>query len=274
MNPPVADVPRAGLERQAAFTLTDLIVVLAIFAMLALLSLSAMAHSQPSSDRAGCANNLRRLMQAWQMYADDNSGQLMAHASTGGNLPWVGGSMDFNSGNADNTNPLKLTNAAYAAMGSYVNSSELFRCPADLSSIGFATGPKLRVRSYSMSELMGNPGPSFWSPTYQVMTRIAEIPHPDRIFALLEEHPDSINDSQFALDLVDVRAGARLIDFPAAFHLGGANFGMADGHVENWQWADARTMPAITFTGTLPLNVSSPNNPDVARLQAAASYLK
>ncbi len=249
-------------------------VALGVVAILALLSLSAVAHNQPSSDRAGCANNLRRLMQAWQMYADDNSGLLMAHAATGGDLPWVSGNMDFNFGNADNTTPLKLTNAAYAAIGPYVNSSELFRCPADPSTIVFGDGPKSRVRSYSMSELMGNPMPSTWSPMFQVMAKSTEIPQPDRTLVLLEEHPDSLNDSQFAIDLGHVGAAARIIDYPGAFHQGGANLGMADGRVKNWLWADGRTMPPITFTATLPLNVSSPNNPDVARLQAAASYLK
>ena len=123
-----------------------------------------------------------------------------------------------------------------------------------------------------MQELMGNPTPSNWSPTFQVMTKTAEISQPDRTFVLVEEHPDSINDSLFAIDLEQVGASARIVDFPAAFHLRGANLGMADGHVEYWQWADVRTMPPVTYSGTLGLNVASPNNRDVARLQAAASY--
>lgn len=271
MNPHAAANPRPDRREQDAFTFTDLIAVLGIVTVLALLTLNAMAHSQPSSDRAGCASNLRRLMQAWQMFADDNSGLLLAHASSGGNLPWVGGYLDFDPNNQDNTSPVKLTNATYSAIGAYVNSAAWFRCPADPSTIVFTSGPKLRVRSYSMSEVMGAPSPSFWSPTFVVMTNLAQVPQPGRILVLLEEHPGGINDSSFAIDLEHTGSGATLVDFPAAFHFGGANLALADGHVEYWRWADARTVPPIT-TSPILLNVPSPNNPDVARLQAAASY--
>ncbi len=270
MNPHAANAPRDGLKEQAAFTLTDLVVVLGVVAWLTLLSLSALAHSQPSSDRAGCANNLRRLMQAWQMYADDNSGLLMANAPAAGYLPWVSGSM--NSSSSDDTNTFKLTNAAYAAIGPYVNSSLLFRCPADPTTVVFGGVPQLRVRSYSMNEYVGPPTPATWGPTYQVMTKTVEVSQPERIFVLLDEHPASINDGQFAVDLTSTGMQAGLIDFPAYFHLGGENLGMADGHVEYWQWSDARTMPPIS--GPINFGGAMPNNPDVARLRAAASYPK
>ena len=271
MNPHAATDPGPDRREQNAFTLTDLLVVLGVLALLALLSISAMAHNQPSSDRATCANNLRRLMQAWQMYADDNSGLLMANASSSGYLPWVGGFVDFSAANPDNTSPLKLTNAAYAAIGPYVNSSSWFRCPADPATVVTSGVPKLRVRSYSMNEYMGPPTPSVWSPSFQVMTRITEVSQPERAFVFLEEHPASINDGQFVMDLTAVGSQAKLVDFPAHFHLGGINLGRADGHVEYWQWSDARTMPPMNVS-PLNLNVPMPNNPDVARLQAAASY--
>ena len=78
MNPHAAANPRPDRREQDAFTFTDLLVVLGVVTLLALLTVTALAHNQPSSDRAGCANNLRRLMQAWQMYADDYAGLLMA----------------------------------------------------------------------------------------------------------------------------------------------------------------------------------------------------
>ena len=105
------------------------------------------------------------------------------------------------------------------------------------------------------------------------MTKMVEVPQPDRIFVLLEEHPGSINDSQFLSDLADKGAAAQIIDYPGYFHLGGANLGMADGHIEYWQWSDTRTMPPVNGA-QLILAVPSRNNPDVARLQAAASYPK
>jgi prepilin-type processing-associated H-X9-DG protein len=261
----------AGALRQPAqdaFTLSDLLAALCCVAVLAGLSLTALAHSQPSSDRAGCANNLRRLMQAWQMYADDNSGQLVACTGVGA---WISGSMDY-SANSDNTNTILLTNATYAAIGPYVNSSSVFHCPADTATIIYGNGPRLRVRSYSMNSYVG-PNPSPWNSSYQVMTKQTEVPQPDRTFVMLEEHPDSLNDGLYVVDPGAVGALATLIDFPAYLHLGAANLGLADGHVAYWQWVDARTMPPVTGSA-LSLIANSPNNPDVAKIAAATSYRK
>jgi competence protein ComGC len=271
MNPLADTNPRPGRTEQDAFTSADLLAVLGVVAVLALLTVTALAHNQPASDRAGCANNLRRLMLAWHMYADDHSGMLMAHAASAGNIPWISGFMDFNPGNTDNTNIFKLTNATFAAIGPYVDSSSLFRCPADPATVISGGAPKLRVRSYSMNEYVGLPTAT-WSPSYQVMTKMAEVSQPERIFVLLAEHPDSITGGQFAVDIERVGGVARIIDYPASFHFGGLNLGMADGHVDYWRWSDSRTMPPMNFNQNLALNVPSPNNPDVARLQAAASY--
>jgi len=273
MNYQAATDSRPGRRNQDAFTFTELLVVLCVLAVLALLAVTAMAHSQPSSDRAGCANNLRRLMQAWQMYADDYSGQLMgSYSGSPGLRTWVSGYLDYSSANSDNTNTAKLADPAFAQIGPYVNSSSLFRCPADPTALVVDGEPMLRVRSYSMNAFAG-PNSDPINPTFQVMGKMAEVSRPDRIFVLLEEHPGSLNDSVFLLDLVRTGSGTLIIDYPGHFHLGGANLGMADGHVEHWQWSDARTMPPMNGT-QLALNVVSPNNPDVARLQAAGSYQK
>ncbi len=273
MNLHAAANPRPDRREKDAFTFTDLLVVLGVVTVLGLLSVTALAHNQPASDRAGCTNNLRRLMQGWQMYADDNSGRLMPNSADYPGRAWVSGWLDYFPSNRDNTNTFILTNAAYAEIGPYVSSSSWFRCPADLATLVFGTRPALRVRSYSMNGYVG-PTLSVWSPSFQVMTKMPEVSQPDRIFVFTEEHPDSINDPVFLCDPASVGANAKIIDYPGHFHLGGANLSMADGHSEYWQWADARTMPPVMNNNNLPLNVGSPNNPDVARLQAAASYLR
>src|SRR4051812_20137074 len=123
---PTVSTTRGCRRGKEAFTLTDLLIALCCLALVAVVSLTALAHSQPSSDRAVCASNLRRLMLAWQMYADDNSGRLVANTGPG---MWVGGFMDYSPSNGDNTNTLKLTSSAYAAIGPYVSSPSVFRCP-------------------------------------------------------------------------------------------------------------------------------------------------
>src|ERR1044072_3047519 len=99
MNSEAETDPRTGRRNQDAFTLTELLVVLCVVAALALLALTARARSQPSSGRAACAHNLRRLTQAWQMYADDSSGRLPANGwyseSQSAGRPWVSGWLDY-----------------------------------------------------------------------------------------------------------------------------------------------------------------------------------
>src|SRR6476659_4278217 len=106
---PSVSIARGCRREKDAFTLTDLLAVLCCVALVAIVSMTALAHSQPSSDRAGCASNLRRLMLACQMYADDNSGRFVANIGPG---TWVSGFMDYAPANGDNTNTLKLTSPA------------------------------------------------------------------------------------------------------------------------------------------------------------------
>jgi prepilin-type processing-associated H-X9-DG protein len=56
-----------------AFTRIELVAVVAALAALGLFALPLLAASRASSDRAACFNNLRQIMRAALMYADDNN---------------------------------------------------------------------------------------------------------------------------------------------------------------------------------------------------------
>jgi prepilin-type N-terminal cleavage/methylation domain-containing protein len=62
-------IPRPRI--QPAFTLTELLVVIAITAILAALLLAASTHAIGIARRIHCANNLRQLGQAMQMFVAD-----------------------------------------------------------------------------------------------------------------------------------------------------------------------------------------------------------
>jgi type II secretory pathway pseudopilin PulG len=66
-------------ERERAFTLTDLLVVLATLAILAALILPALAKSGDNGMRMVCLNNLRQMGMAQNMYAGENQDT----------MPWV-----------------------------------------------------------------------------------------------------------------------------------------------------------------------------------------
>lgn len=76
------------------FTLIELLVVIAIIGMLASMMLPALARAKEKSRAVQCANNLRQLGMALQMYGDDNDQRLpMAHGSVSWNSlspePWT-----------------------------------------------------------------------------------------------------------------------------------------------------------------------------------------
>lgn len=250
----------------AAFTRTELLVVVTVIGLLALLHWPAEANTRTSAQLVGCLGNQRQLALAWQMFADDNGGQLPLNGDNVNPPPWVSGYMDFASGNRNNYDTTLLLNPTKASLGPYTRDAAIYRCPADGSLVrsNLATVP--RIRSYSMNSALGNAN-AFWlpSPPYRAYQRVSDLvsPPPSRLWVFIEEHADSINDGQFAVTMPTSAAQTRFVDFPAAWHNGAASLAFADAHAELHRWIDPRTKPAPKYNNSLPLNVSSPNNPDV-----------
>ena len=150
-------------DSSAAFTLTDLLVLIGIIAFLTLTALTALARSQPNAKAALCRHNLKQLSAAWQMYPEDNSGRIVSNFGMG-HIPYVSGPAGWATGwldwstSAGNTNVLFLTTPRYAALSPYLNgASYVFKCPADdyLSPMQRARGWTRRVRSYSVNAYVG-----------------------------------------------------------------------------------------------------------------------
>ena len=270
---------RTSLFREArAFTLPELVVVLAVVSLLVALHWPARGSSRGPTQTAVCLSNHRQLALAWLMYAADNSDRLAGNLDGGDaqnsartNRRWCVGWLDF-SGSSHNTNTALLLNGQ---LGQYTRTAKVYKCPADTSLSRGLTGAP-RVRSVAMNSYIGERANPYTS-GFRQFRKLGELtdPHPAKAFVFIDEREDSINDPWFPIDMGSydpLKPDAQMIvDYPADWHNRGANLSFADGHVETWNWKDARTMPMHRLGNLLTLGVASPNNPDVRRIQEACS---
>jgi len=258
---------RWNRSEPGGFTLLELLVTIGVISILAALLLPALSQAQHRAASLVCLNNNRQLALGWLLYATDHNGRLPYNVGGAGTdrgvgardrLNWADGILDWEVLNSDNTNTTLLTRSG---IGPYVGgSAALYRCPSDrvLSDQQRQAGWRTRARSYSMNAMMGNAGEASKTgvnvnnPAYVQFFKVELIPEPVRLFVLLDEHPDSINDGYF------LNRGDQLewIDLPGSFHGGAASFSMADGHSELHRWSEATTrQPARAYAVVLPLEV-------------------
>ena len=72
-----------GLFVRAAFTLVELLVVIAVIAVLSSLLLPALAKAKAKGQAIYCFNNLKQLSLGWLVYAQDNNDRLAYNLGRG-----------------------------------------------------------------------------------------------------------------------------------------------------------------------------------------------
>ncbi len=269
---------RASANRKG-FTLIELLVVIAIIAILAGMLLPALAKAKTKAQGIMCLSNTKQVMLAWRMYIDDNHERLpFAYVDDNPSNPnykyaWMHGI-------EDHSNPSKRENwdaditIKKGAIWPYTgNSLSIFKCPADKTMALVTSGPQKGqkipwLRSLSMNAWMGlNEGVQTWfgDKSFRGYLKTSDIvdPGPSQTWVLLDEHPISMNDGFFVIDMRGYpnAAQANMPDFPASYHNRAGGLTFADGHSEIRKWQDPRTV-IPNSAKTLPSS-AMPNSKDM-----------
>lgn len=237
------------MRNEAAFTRSDLLAAVVLLSLLAFISAPAASVTRRVASTALCQSNMRTLVRAWQLYADDYNGTFVfnyhGNAATGSgasnplNSPWAAGWLDWAT-SPDNTNILHLRSQRFARLAPFLTEADrnVHKCPADiyLSRPQTIKRYKERVRSVVMNGTVGDgnapTGP--WDAAIYAQARNHSemlFPGPAQTMVFLEEHPDSINDP-----FLFPPYSTSWIDLPAGLHGNASTFAFADGHVELHQW--------------------------------------
>jgi prepilin-type N-terminal cleavage/methylation domain-containing protein/prepilin-type processing-associated H-X9-DG protein len=257
----------ASRNSQNGFTLIELLVVIAVIAVLMGILMPALSRAREQGKRASCMSNLKQLMLAWTMYADDNDDRIvfgMTTASAETNPTFGGSSSQPNKCWVywinPNTNPSeeqKLDGLRDGGLFKYAKEEKLFKCP---------TGVRGEVVTYAITDAM-NGHRGHMNGITTVIKRNT-IKHPTSRMVFMDE--GQLSPSSWTLFYDQPKWWDQI----TARHGYGTNVGMADGHVEYFKWTDARTRevadhPDWQASGRQSALATQPGNPDLWKVQRA-----
>ena len=249
--------------RCAGFTLTELLIVITIMAILSAILLPALNKGRSRSQSISCLNNLRQLQLAFQMYSEEADGILPSNdfvnqAKGGWGLTTINGK-SWCPGDA--RVDVTLDNVKRGLLYPYTRSASIYHCPADRTKVDVPTGgiEVFRTRSYSMSSSINSEVTKPQSPTFVKYSEI-NYPPPSQLFVFIDANDNSVSDSHFAV-LPGVK---KWIDMPSDRHGQAGNLSFADGHIERWAWAAEKKLEM-----QMQQPSSAADQADLERLQRA-----
>jgi general secretion pathway protein G len=233
------DCPKhtARANDHAAFTLVELLAVIAVIGLLAGLLLPGLSKAKSKAQSAACANNVRQFQIAATMYASDHRGYFppSRDGNPFGFFQGVDGAWVLGNAKRDRDD----SNIRKGVIFDYVGAVRTYRCPSDRSALLGKPGQQ-RFRSYMLSMVISDhtiagSSPYFFHPS--TILRDLQAANPSGIFSFLCVNERSIDCSGFALG-VDSGDPNRFDwwNTPGERHLRGANLAFIDGNVQYHRW--------------------------------------
>jgi len=261
----------------SAFTLIELLTVIAIIAILAAMLLPTLSKAKARATGIQCLGNFKQLQLAWQMYAGENQDFIPGNhwyseagfgGFTRGSQNWLTGNEDcLTADNPDNTNTVLFLDPKWSSLGSYVGVAKVYSCPASRLVVKEGNEYFPLARTVSMNGWMGytnqpdNPG--FIS--FRKTTSFIKLPATEA-FVFMDERDDGVDDGFFGLDMVD----NYIRNFPSDFHGGVGAVTFADGHAELHRWRSAevqRRQQSGPATTVYSVDMVAEDNPDLLWLR-------
>jgi prepilin-type N-terminal cleavage/methylation domain-containing protein len=162
----------AGRGFTPGFTLTELLIVIGIIAVLAGFLLTTYSRSREQANRALCANNLRQVAMGMLSYAQDNEGKLPGPADTTADRAedwfyWR------------NTSPHNTSKSIILKYVRQPDATKILRCPSDDTDV--RSGPQPYRYSYTLNSMFAS-------------RRIQTVQSPASKLMMIEESEVTVND--------------------------------------------------------------------------------
>ena len=248
------------MSPQTRLSKSDTFVLLGCVGIVWMILAAAGPRGDDLAKTAACQANLRQLITAWNLYADENNDRIVCGDAgecvftTLSQRPWVQRDWGFGSSDAMTTQD-RLAALEQGALFPYLRDTRLYRCPV---------APPGETRSYAIVDSMN----------------IRVQPDGGRVSAVLitrRSMIDSFAGRCVFLDRGDSRdmggwscfvTGPRWFDGPPIRHDEGTTLAFADGHTEYWKWTDPRTVEFGKKKGA-SYSEPQPGNKDIRRAQIA-----
>jgi prepilin-type N-terminal cleavage/methylation domain-containing protein/prepilin-type processing-associated H-X9-DG protein len=195
---------RPASSVRSGFTLVELLVVLAVIALLAALLLPALSKAKESARTTQCLNQMRQLGLAVRLYVDENGDAFprsQHSAFAHGQLPWE-------------RSLAPLLGSSTTAWTNLLTG--LYHCPSDKRTTPWSYGLNVYYELGPKDDYTGKP---------QTWRRLTEVPRPAATVLFAEN-----NTSADHLMPEFWYAQADAVDLASTRHKGRANYTFADGH--------------------------------------------